>query len=71
MRVFLISRFRGEEKIHAEVLWYDKTTHRMKVRVKCGIEYERYFDPNGRYNKIDYRIAIVENEDAKPAGIQA
>lgn len=64
MRVFLIYKCTdGTERIHAEVLSYDRGTNMMRVRVKCGIEYDRIFLPNSRYNRSDFRIATLKDDD--------
>lgn len=64
MRVFLIYKGTdGTERVHAEVLSYDRSTSMMRVRVKCGIEYDRMFLPNSRYNRSDYRIATQKDDD--------
>ena len=63
-RVFIVSLLGGKEEIHYEVLEYNPRTHLMKVRVKCGIEYERYFDPNSKYNRTDFKIVSTGEDDA-------
>lgn len=64
MRVFLIhKRIDGTERIHAEVLSFDRATNVMRVRVKCGIEYDRIFLPKSKYNRSDFRIATMKDDD--------
>lgn len=60
MRVFLLCNLTGEWKVHAEVLAYNRATHMIRVRVKSGVEYERVFDPNSKYNRSDYKIVHYE-----------
>lgn len=64
MRKFLLCNLSGKWEIHAEVLSYDRTTGKMRVRVKCGDEYDRYFLEDSKYNQSDYLIRD-EDDDAK------
>jgi hypothetical protein len=63
MRVFLVWIGTTPHRVHFEVLSYDRTTHTMKVKCKDGTVYDRIFDPNSKYNKLDYRL-VTENDDA-------
>lgn len=63
MRAFLVWIGTEPHRIHFEVLSYDRATHRMRVRCKNGVEYDRIFDPKSKYNKSDYKL-VTENDDA-------
>jgi hypothetical protein len=63
MRVFLLCNLSGKWEIHAEVLSYDRTTNVMRVRLKCGIEHDRIFLPHSKYNRSDFKIETLEDDD--------
>lgn len=63
MRVFLLWVGTEPHRIHFEVLEFDRTTNRMLVRCRNGIEYWRIFYPKMKYNQRDYRLVTDEDED--------
>lgn len=63
MRVFLVWIGSTPNRVHFEVLSYDRTTHMMKVKCKDGTVYDRIFDPKMKYNRTDYKL-VTENDDA-------
>jgi len=66
MRVFLLhTNVKGEETVSFEVLQYNRDTHLMRVRCMNGTEFEMYFNPGGRYNRIDYRVLPLEDDYAE------
>lgn len=71
MRVFLVCLLGKKEWIAGEVLQFDRSTNRMLLRLKNGAVVDRVFDPKGRYNRTDFRLATYEDDDAKPTGLQA
>jgi hypothetical protein len=69
-RTFLLCNLSGRWEIHAQVLAYDPKTGRMRVRVPCGIEYDRYFLADSKYNRRDFLIRN-EDDDAQLPELQA
>lgn len=64
MRVFLVWVGTSPPRIHFEVLSYDRARRVMRVRCRCGLEYDRVFDVNMRYNRRDYKL-VTETDDAE------
>jgi hypothetical protein len=77
MRAFLLCNLTGRWEVSVEVLAYDPETHRMRVKTAKrfgSIEYDRIFDPKGKYNQRDYRIITADDTgdlNAKLAELRA